>query len=81
MFPGTFFNRWLILGVLLHAASTAIYIPTLRVAELSLIYPLVSLNFAVVAALSVYFLQENMNRAKWFGIALIVVGAGVVSAF
>jgi multidrug transporter EmrE-like cation transporter len=78
--PSTFMNRWLVLGVISYATATAIYVPALRGAELSLIYPLISLNFAIVAILSMRFLNEPMNGFKWFGIALIITGAAVVGA-
>lgn len=46
--------------------------------ELSRAYPLMSLSFALVLALSVWLLGEPLSPAKLAGVALIVLGTIVI---
>ena len=67
-------NYHLFGGVALYAVGTLLFIPALRGGDLSVLYPLVSVTYIWVSLLSVRFLGEKMNRLKWAGIALIIVG-------
>jgi uncharacterized membrane protein len=46
--------------------------------ELSRAYPLMSLSFALVLALSVWLLGEQLSAGKLAGVALIVLGTIVI---
>lgn len=61
-------------GVALYAVGTLLFIPALKGGDLSVLYPFVSLGYIWVSLLSVKFLGEKMNKFKWFGIALIILG-------
>ena len=61
-------------AVALYAIGTALFIPALKGGELSVLYPIVALTYIWVSFLSVKFLGEKMNKLKWLGIALIIVG-------
>ncbi len=61
-------------GVALYAIGTVLFIPALKGGDLSVLYPFVALAYIWVSLLSVKFLGEKMNRLKWFGILLIIVG-------
>lgn len=67
-------NRNLIGGVALYAISTIIFIPALKGGELSVLYPFVATVYIWVTLLSVKFLKEKMNKYKWIGIILIILG-------
>ena len=67
-------NYHLFLGVALYAVGTLLFIPALKGGELSVLYPFVSLSYIWVSFLSIKFLGEKMNKFKWLGIALIIVG-------
>jgi len=67
-------NYHLFAGVALYAAGTLLFIPALKGGELSVLYPFVSLSYIWVSLLSVKFLGEKMNKLKWLGIALIILG-------
>ena len=67
-------NYHLFGGVALYAVGTLLFIPALKGGELSVLYPFVSLGYIWVSLLSVKYLKEKMNRFKWLGIALIIVG-------
>ena len=61
-------------GVALYAIGTILFIPALKGGDLSVLYPFVALTYVWVSLLSVKFLGEKMNRFKWIGIALIIIG-------
>lgn len=61
-------------GVALYGISTILFIPALKGGELSVLYPFVALVYVWVSLLSVKFLGEKMNRFKWIGVALIIIG-------
>jgi len=67
-------NYHLFGGVALYALGTLLFIPALKGGDLSVLYPFVALAYIWVSLLSVKFLGEKMNRLKWLGIALIIIG-------
>ena len=67
-------NYHLFGGVALYALGTLFFIPALKGGDLSVLYPFVSLSYIWVSFLSVKFLGEKMNKLKWIGIALIIIG-------
>lgn len=67
-------NYHLFGGVALYAIGTILFIPALKGGELSVLYPFVALAYIWVSLLSVKFLNEKMNKYKWIGIALIIIG-------
>jgi len=66
-------------GMLCYAASVCVWLAALSKAPVSTAYPMLSLGYVVVAAVSVAWLGESMNTAKMLGIALICVGVILVS--
>ena len=71
-------NYYLFGGVALFAIGTVLFIPALKGGELSVLYPFVSLSYIWVSLLSVKFLGERMNKFKWLGITLIIVGVSFI---
>lgn len=71
-------NYNLFAGVSLYAIGTILFIPALKGGELSVLYPFVALNYVWVSLLSVKFLGEKMNRIKWLGILLILIGVSFI---
>ena len=67
-------NYNLIIGLVFYAIGTVLFIPALRGGELSVLYPLVATTYVWVSLLSVKFLKEKMNKYKWLGIAIIIIG-------
>lgn len=67
-------NYHLFGGAALYAIGTILFIPALKGGELSVLYPFIALVYIWVSLLSVKFLGEKMNKLKWFGIALIIIG-------
>ena len=71
-------NYHLFAGISLYVISTLIFIPALKGGELSVLYPFVALTYIWVSFLSVRFLGEKMNKLKWVGIALIIIGVSFI---
>jgi len=65
-------------GVALYAIGTLLFIPALKGGDLSVLYPFVALAYIWVSLLSVKFLDEKMNKFKWLGIILIIVGVSFI---
>ena len=71
-------NYALMGGVALYAIGTILFIPALKGGDLSILYPFVSLTYVWVSLLSVKFLGERMNKLKWLGIFLIILGVSFI---
>jgi multidrug transporter EmrE-like cation transporter len=66
-------------GMFCYAASVCVWLAALSKAPVSTAYPMLSLGYVVVAAVSVVWLGESMAPAKVLGIALICAGVFLVS--
>ena len=66
-------------GMVCYAASVCVWLAALSKAPVSTAYPMLSLGYVVVAAVSVAWLGESMSPAKVLGIALICAGVILVS--
>ena len=66
-------------GMVCYGASLCVWLAALSKAPVSTAYPMLSLGYVVVAAVSVLWLGESMGLAKVLGIALICVGVVLVS--
>jgi multidrug transporter EmrE-like cation transporter len=66
-------------GMVCYAASVCVWLAALSKAPVSTAYPMLSLGYVVVAAISVAWLGETMTPAKVLGIALICAGVVLVS--
>src|ERR1700730_7514095 len=66
-------------GMLCYAGSLCVWVAALAKAPVSTAYPMLSLGYVVVAAVSVAWLGESMAPAKALGIALICAGVILVS--
>ena len=66
-------------GMVCYATSVCVWLAALSKAPVSTAYPMLSLGYVVVAAVSVLWLGEGMAPAKVLGIALICAGVVLVS--
>jgi multidrug transporter EmrE-like cation transporter len=66
-------------GMVCYAASVCVWLAALSKAPVSTAYPMLSLGYVVVAAVSVTWLGESMGPTKVLGIALICAGVILVS--
>ncbi len=72
-------NKYLLLGVAFEGAFFGILLYLLSQHDVSLIWPLTSLGFVITAVAARYIRHEEITALRWSGVALIVVGAGLVA--
>ena len=65
-------------GYALYGVSTVLLILALRHGELSLLYPVFTLTYVWVTALSVIIFHDTMNPFKLAGITVIIAGVAVL---
>lgn len=74
---------WLIIfsliSGLLYGVNVFFYFKAMQIEEASRVVPLYSLNAIFVSILAFIFLGENFETAKYFGIALLILGAFMIS--
>lgn len=68
----------LLAGYSLYGLSTALLVLALRDGQLSVLYPVVSLTYVWVTALSVMLFKEPLNAFKILGVAAIMAGVTVL---
>lgn len=66
-------------GMMCYAVSVGVWVAALSKAPVSTAYPMLSLGYVVVAAISVGWLGETLTPGKVLGIALICAGVVLVS--
>jgi drug/metabolite transporter (DMT)-like permease len=72
-------NGKLLLGVLLETIFFLCLLVLLKQNDVSLIWPLTSLGFVLTALSAKFLLHEHVTGTRWLGVALIVLGAALVS--
>ena len=72
-------NPSILLGVALEAAFFGALLYLLSQRDVSLIWPLTALGFVVTALAAKFILHEQVSALRWAGVALIVIGATLVS--
>jgi len=66
-------------GMLCYATSVCVWLAALSKAPVSTAYPMLSLGYIVVAAVSVLWLGESLSPGKMMGIGLICMGVVMLS--
>jgi multidrug transporter EmrE-like cation transporter len=66
-------------GMLCYGTSVCVWLAALSKAPVSTAYPMLSLGYIVVAAVSVLWLGETLSPDKVLGIAMICAGVALVS--
>ena len=72
-------NSSILLGIALEAAFFGALLYLLSQRDVSLIWPLTSLGFVITALAAKFILNEQITATRWAGVALIVIGAALVS--
>ena len=68
----------MITGMSLYSISGIFYLSALNMEKLSVVYPFVSLTYVWTVILSIRYLEEKMNRFKYAGLALILIGIVII---
>ncbi|MBK9169914.1 MAG: EamA family transporter [Bryobacterales bacterium] len=73
--PWLVLGNWqLLMGLSLYGVFTVLLVIALRDGELSILYPVIALNYVWVTLLSMALFRETMNPFKGAGISVIVAG-------
>lgn len=72
-------GAWRVLGFAFFGVETLTYTWALRYLPVSIAFPLGSLSFVAVTFLSQCLLRERIDRLRWTGVVLILVGASLVA--
>ena len=72
-------NRNILFGTLLMACFFGILLYLLSQKDVSLIWPLTSLGFVITALAARMVRHEEVSALRWTGVAIIVIGAGLVA--
>ena len=73
-----FLNKYLILGILVYAIGTLLFIPALRGGELSVLYPLVALSYVWLYFYSRFIFKKKMPILAWIGLFVIVASVALI---
>jgi len=72
-------NPMVILGFVLYGLASLLWLRVLTAQELSLVYPLISLSYAISLIVGKWLFDDDINITRLAGVSLIVLGAIVVS--
>src|SRR5881394_1521513 len=72
-------NPSILLGVGLETIFFGALLYLLSQRDVSLIWPLTALGFVLTAIAAKFILHEEIHWTRWMGVALIVIGAALVS--
>jgi drug/metabolite transporter (DMT)-like permease len=74
-----FLNPWVFVGLFCFGLSSVFWLVVLSRLPLSLVYPMVSIGYIIVALLSIVFFKETISLIRWAGIIVIVLGVFLIS--
>jgi len=74
-----FMNPYVFFGFAAFGLSSLFWLIVLSRMELSLVYPLVSVAYVLVALFSFFVFKENVTMIRWVGIAVIIFGVFLIS--
>lgn len=74
-----FLNPYVFFGFFCFGLSSIFWLVVLSRLEISLVYPMVSVAYVVVAIFSWYVFKENLSVIRWAGILVILLGVFLIS--
>lgn len=74
-----FANKNVLFGLLLLTTFFVLLQYLLGQADVSFIWPLTAISFVMTTLAAQFILHENVNALRWSGVALIVLGAALIS--
>ena len=72
-------NPHILVGVFFEALFFIGLLMLMSKADVSFVWPLTSLSFVVTTLAAKVYLHEQVSWLRWSGVALIMVGAGLIS--
>ena len=74
-----FANKNVLLGLLLETIFFVLLQYLLGQRDVSFVWPLTAISFVMTTLAAQFFLHERVNTLRWSGVALIVLGAVLIS--
>ncbi len=74
-----FLNPFVFFGFVCFGLSSIFWLIVLSRLPLSLVYPMVSVAYVLVALASMLFFKETVSLVRWAGIAVIIAGVVLIS--
>jgi uncharacterized membrane protein len=74
------FHPFVALGVAALILALLVRMALLSLADLSYVLPVTAIGYVIAAFLGKTFLSETVSNQRWLGIALIFLGAALVSS-
>ena len=67
------------IAFIIYGLSAICWLWVLSRAQLSFVYPILSLTFPIVVGLSALLFSESISAMRWAGVGVIVVGVSVLA--
>jgi drug/metabolite transporter (DMT)-like permease len=74
-----FTTKSVLLGLLLETIFFILLNYLLAQEDVSFVWPLTALSFVMTTLAAKFFLKENVDGVRWGGVALIILGAALIS--
>ena len=71
-------NPWLFFGLAVYGLGTVLWIFAVSRKQISYLYPITALNYAIVALGGQLLFQEPVSARRWLGIMIVIVGVGLM---
>ena len=72
--------QWIMLSLVLLGAAMLLWLVVLRVVPVSVAYPMLSLNFVLVALAARLIWRETYSLQQWIGTLVIVAGVALMGS-
>lgn len=69
---------WVITGLTIYAAGTVLWIYAVSHRQISMLYPLTALTYAIVAVGGKVLFGEMISTGRWLGICVVVIGVAML---
>jgi len=74
-----FMNPYVFFGFVCFGLSSIFWLVVLSRLPLSLVYPMVSVAYVLVALFSYFVFKESVSAVRWAGILIIIFGVFLIS--
>jgi drug/metabolite transporter (DMT)-like permease len=74
-----FTNKQVLIGLLLETIFFILLQYLLGQRDVSFVWPLTALSYVLTTLAAQFFLHERVDATRWAGVALIIVGAALIS--
>jgi drug/metabolite transporter (DMT)-like permease len=69
---------WVLVGLMIYAAGTLLWIYAVSHRQISFLYPLTALTYAIVAVGGRLIFGEVISTGRWLGIGVVVAGVAML---